>query len=251
MFKKVLLVFVALLVVAAPAMAIKKGIRNSAHDLSDSSSAAVRADTTKGVEFDRLCAWCHTPHYGRTDTEGPLWNRSFDFDVNSVALYNSATIEQATRDVLLVGGAANDELLASDAPLCLSCHDGTITGANDKLMNVPNGQDDPGAFTDATFLTQAMSQTAQIASDGLDNDHPIGMNYESVYSQEAASGDDGIHTLADATADGVIFYGAGAQIMWCSSCHDVHEPGTNTDGTYPFLITSNSGSFMCLACHNK
>ena len=237
MFKKVLLVLVMLLVAAAPAMAVKKGIRNSAHDLSDSSqNGGLYADAGK-VDFDRLCAWCHTPHYGRTDTEGPLWNRSFDFDMSTVALYNSATIEDATRDVLDTGNVAYANLLASDAPLCLSCHDGTVTGAADKLMNVPNGQDDPGlgAYDVQTnFLTRTMLQTAQIADDGLDNDHPIGMTL--------ASGGTGIYATS---TDAAVKVFTGSKV-WCSSCHNVHD---NTNA--PFLVRNNFQSAICLACHNK
>ena len=84
----------------------------------------------------------------------------------------------------------------------------------------------------------------------LKNDHPIGFNYATAYTEDGgATG--GLFDLAQAKTNGAAFFGGGANMMWCSSCHDVHDFGTVAAGDRPFLIKSNNQSGLCFACHNK
>jgi predicted CXXCH cytochrome family protein len=238
MKKVVILVAIAALL-AAPAFA---GIRNSKHDLSSSSSAVVRSTNT-----DELCVFCHTPHAGETGGFAPLWNRSLgSLTFTATDLYNSATLESDTQPTQVV-----DAVNRSDAKLCLSCHDGGSLA--DGLLNPPasNGNLQPAfAAPDDVVSGEAdLLETGETVTNGLQNDHPIGMSY----------------TTALATADGELSdpatttaIGAGAtlplytttndtDVMWCSSCHDVHNPDKGT----PFLNMTNDGSAMCLTCHIK
>lgn len=214
--KKVLVLTVALAMMAAPALALT--IVNSKHDLSNSSTTTGPKASTN----DEICVFCHTPHNAGAMGFAPLWNRTTakaTVIYTGVAINNNATLATVN---------------ASDAPLCLSCHDGL--SLTDPLKNPSN------RFTVANNtagLAEISNNNAKLGTD-LRNDHPVGFNYNATL----ISDDTELNTLADATTDGAQFF-KGNQ-MWCSSCHDVHD---NTYGA--FLITSNSASKLCLACHIK
>ncbi len=85
------------------------------------------------VATTEICVFCHTPHFGRTDT-APLWNRG-----------SSATgyIAYGTT----VGGTVISSVGGSSLA-CLSCHDGITTF--DNLINQPG----KGSRTDGTGAEQ-------------------------------------------------------------------------------------------------
>jgi predicted CXXCH cytochrome family protein len=204
--KKVLVLVAAMLLVAANAMAFSSVV-NSKHNLTT-------ADTSTSTE---VCVYCHTPHGADiSNVNAPLWNRTF---TNVSGYYNSTTLNAVTRP-----SAVSASVMASDATLCLSCHDGVSVA--DALVNPPNG------FT-IDFGTYSIVGQGNLGTN-LNNDHPIGMNYATVQAADA-SGFKATPSLN--------FY-AGA--MWCSTCHDVHS-----DSNYPFLAASNAGSALCLQCHTK
>jgi len=206
--KKVLLLAAAALLFAAPSFA---AIANTAHDLSSGSSASIKGNSSE------ICVYCHTPHGAGAAGFAPLWNRT---TINATAVYgNGAGTINATLPTLA-------EINATDAVLCLSCHDGTSLGST--LTNPPNGTGQP-------TITGTMSTNANIGTD-LSNDHPVGF----VYSTSSAD------TEIVANAGGLPLYGTSSDTMWCSSCHDVHD---NTNA--PFLLSTNVGSALCLKCHKK
>ena len=165
---------------------------------------------------DEICIVCHTPHNAMALTTAPLWNH----EVSAVAaytLYTSTTMNSSTGQP------------SASSKLCLGCHDGTVA-----LENY-------GAVTGST-----VNYVASPFGTDLSNEHPISMDY----------------TTAIATADGglndpsVALSGLGGTItadllvadqMQCSSCHDVH----NAYGQNSLLVKSNSGSALCLTCHDK
>jgi hypothetical protein len=59
-----------------------------------------------------------------------------------------------------------------------------------------------------------------------------------------------LHTVAAAQAAGVRFFGA-TNFVECSTCHDPHVDYFTAPDYTPFLITPNTGSNLCLACHIK
>lgn len=202
-----------MLLTVAPAMA--GTITGSAHDF-----------TTKAWSGGRICIACHTPHNADTTvTDAPLWNHKNSTQVYT--LYSSATMNASP-----LGQPSGL------SKLCLSCHDGTVA------------VDSFGGTTGTTMIT-----TVNNVGTSLSNDHPIGFTYNT----------------ALATADGSLFdpstksvtIGSGGQVktgtiaatmlysgkLECSSCHDVHN--TFTSGTTNLLKVSNTGSAICLACHNK
>lgn len=229
--KKVLVLLVVGAMLATPAFAA--GIRNSKHDLSASSAGA----TIKAGSGDETCVYCHTPHGGATGILAPLWNRTIVAGGFVAAdLYNSATLDQTNSNPTTVLNAVNN----SDAPLCYSCHDGrTLVGG---LTNPSNADGQPAAGTLAGGVSGFMDLDA--SGEALTNDHPIGMDYGAVQTADSA-GFNG-ETTANTDVGGLpLFTTTG--VMWCSSCHDVHDQG----GFAPFLNMSNAGSALCTTCHIK
>lgn len=212
--KKVLVLAAAIALFATPSFAL---IANTAHDLSVGSTAAI-----KGT-IDEICVYCHTPHGATAAGTAPLWNRS---TVAAVTVYVDPA---GTMDAIPTLAAVN----ASDAILCLSCHDGA--GLTAALTNPPNSGG-------AVPIVQ-VGAAANLDTD-LSNDHPIGFTFAS-----AIATDTELHLKTDIETtvgmEGALSYGAGDS-MWCSSCHDVH--GTAAPS---FLRISNVGSDLCLTCHIK
>lgn len=212
--KKLLVLAVLATLVATSALAT---IVNTKHDLSPS-----------GGPNAELCVFCHTPHGADTSVaDAPLWNRSTT-DLSATSPYVGIDLEN-TLD------ASN--YVNTDAVLCLSCHDGSLT---EVLVNEPNA----GATNASGYLWA--SNDANLDTD-MSDDHPIGFSYTTVAQ---ADGGNDVEIHSKATAEGVLgtgalSYGTGND-MWCSSCHDVH----NNDNS-PFLRLNNAGSNLCLACHNK
>ncbi len=208
--KMIGLFLVALLLASTP---VSAAITGTAHDLSSTGTNAFKGSS------DEICVYCHTPHGAGAAGFAPLWNRT---TANATAVYSGVDI-QATYDLASVN--------QTDAPLCLSCHDGASLASN--LTNPPNVGGQP------TFSGGEITGMANLGTD-LTNDHPIGFDYSAINALDAE-----IDTLVNATGKGVQFFNGGTD-MWCSSCHDVHD---DTEGA--FLITTNSGSDLCLACHIK
>ena len=236
--KKILVLTIAVTLLAASFSFA--GVRNTKHDLSsDSTSGGVKSDN-----YSEVCVFCHTPHGATTGRLAPLWNRSSGSRTFGVGdLYNSASLDAVSKP-----SAVEAAINLSDAALCLSCHDGS--GLAGGLNNPSNTATVPGAQPSGGALL-TVGANANLNPD-LSNDHPIGMNYVTVQSNDTA----GFLVMTDATVPGFItnaatdtipFYDyAGTNVMWCSTCHDVHD-----DTTSPFLVTSNVGSDLCTSCHIK
>lgn len=244
--KKVMVLLIVAALLAAPAFA---GIRNSKHDLSSSSTSS---SSVKSTDTDELCVFCHTPHGGATGGFAPLWNRSTGSLTLGVGdLYNSATLEAAITAPSVVVDNVNN----SDALLCLSCHDGSSLATG--LLNPPasNGNANPSFNADPD---DRVSGFTDLTLDGpnLKNDHPIGFTYATALNTADSEIKDpaAVAAIGDVGTAGVVLglydmdSTTGAQdVMWCSTCHDVHNPDKGT----PFLNMTNDGSAMCLTCHDK
>jgi len=217
--KKVLVLAAAALLFAAPAMA---AISGTAHDLS-----------TAGAGTDELCVFCHTPHGGQTGGIAPLWNRSATTTAGSV--YQNASLTAAAAAVTVA------DVDATDAALCLSCHDGASMNA--VLINEPNA-----ATMNYAALGNIPGTSNALLLDGangLSNDHPIGFDYVAAAGADLELDSKG-NVEGKPGMAGALTYGGGND-MWCSSCHDVH----GVAGVATFLRVSNAGSNLCLSCHIK
>jgi cytochrome c553 len=242
MIKKSVLV-VVLLLVATNVWAVKPlGVSATKHNLS---SGSPFTGYQSGNE-DEVCIFCHTPHGGTLD--GPLWNRTLTSDGTGFTHYTSSTLSSYFTGK--ENRAVNPESL-----LCLSCHDGTV--AMGTLINNSNrtagGAPDNVAMFDPTFGFGISPVIGGATGKDLSNDHPISFSYYSaqLVNNALIAADSG---PSDPRTKGVRFFGpdaAGEQRVECSSCHDPHVNG-NVDSNYlPFLVMSNTGSALCLACHIK
>jgi len=164
-----------------------------------------------------ICIVCHTPHNADASVQdAPLWNHQLT--TATYTLYNSGTFDATAGQP---GGSSK---------LCLSCHDGTV--AVDNFGSRTNGND----FVSGDKL---------IGTD-LSNDHPVSF----VYDASLATTDGGLFDPVTAnsglggTIDQDLLISSKVQ---CASCHDVH----NGSGLGKLLRISNSGSGLCLTCHNK
>ncbi len=213
------------LLLTATSLSVSAGtIVDSAHDFSAS-----------GWSGQEICVACHTPHNSDTGvTDAPLWNHTVT--TASYTLYtNPGTLNATTTQPTGV------------SKLCLSCHDGTV--AIDSIVNSPLVSPSPA--------TNIMTGDSVVGGDGLNNDHPISF----AYTAALALADGALHnptaksiTIGSGTdtKDGfiseVMLFGDNNDQVECATCHDVHNKFT--DGG-KLLRISNSGSALCLTCHNK
>ena len=215
---------VLLIMVMLAGNADAAGIAGSKHDLSALTGNAYKSS---GTGADQLCSFCHTPHFGTSDTANlPLWNRTIA--TSGYTMYSSSTIDMTI--------AAQPQGVSA---ACLSCHDGVV--ALDELLNKPgSGLTGPSlTFTPALTgnrLNAAQNPAAFIAQD-LKNDHPVSITYDTTKDTKfipAVNGKVGVLPL----------YGTAKNQVECGTCHNVHDATIS-----PFLRTSNAGSALCLTCH--
>lgn len=216
-------------------------------------------DLSVGTATSQVCGFCHAPHNASTQvglSEAPLWNKRIT-NLNAFIPYSSPTMTETcpTRP--------NGISLA-----CLSCHDGTQAQAAPGYTGPlsPN----PGAFGQSAVLPQdqhsvinpgvtgggvpiatstavcmrchpgggsySVALTAMAGPD-LRNDHPISMQYPLANANFVIPPD-----ATRGWGDIKLYNGK----VECPTCHAVHDPANA-----PFLRTTNSGSALCLRCHNK
>ncbi len=261
---KLIGILVVLLCLVCPAWG--KGtanVMNTKHNLSSTNPDFLFQYASDNV--DEVCVFCHTPHGGVLN--GPLWNRSLP-GAGSFTHYNSATISTYLSG-LSVSRNVNDESL-----LCMSCHDGSV--AVDHLINDPNSLNGAPITiffgnVDVEIVDVPGFSAARIGGEpgntggtgALNDDHPISFSYTDVLADPMYSvggSKDGELRILGNTGDGssalgwkgegVRFFGTDNRVE-CSTCHDPHVDYV-TDATYaPFLIRPNTGSDLCLSCHNK
>jgi len=207
--------FALLFVMAIAQYSLAQGIANSAHDFS--------SKTWNGG--GEICIVCHTPHNGDlTVLEAPLWNH----ELSAVASYTVYGAGSATLDATVGQPAASSKL-------CLSCHDGTVALEN---------------FGGATGGTNYV--VAGLLGTDLSNDHPISFTYDAIL----ASTDGELFNPTNTTSglggniDADMLFGASNNQVECASCHDVHDAAGAGAGGY-LLVKPNTGSALCLTCHNK
>lgn len=236
--KKIVLATAAL--IAAAGLAQAASIVGSKHDIP---SLGTLGGTMPNGE---ICAYCHTPHNPIANT--PLWNRVNPSNTGW-SFYQSPTLTSAA-----TGASFESDSISI---FCLSCHDGsTSLGA---IKNVPVttiGADGAGPLSGASAISAVYANIGN-STKNLSNDHPVGFDYSVAQTQDAGSNTGGLRQIADVkTAFSITdpnynpFYNAaGGRVnqMECASCHKVHDPGAS----WNFLRIENTGSALCLACHNK
>ncbi len=202
------------------------GIATTKHNLSVAGPGNV-----KSIDETEICVFCHTPHRAIKNDNIPLWNHNLSTTGN-YGVYTSPTFDGKTT-IQDLGGT--DATTAAVSNLCLSCHDGTIAinALNNPSNANPNGIPTMGGTNaDGTIPNGA----ARLGTD-LTDDHPINFLYDSALFAIDNSLND------PATLSGVVLFNGTVQ---CASCHDPHNSVNPT-----FLRVNNTGSALCLRCHNK
>ncbi len=222
----------ALLGIAACASLSVAQISGSHHDLSTGGGIV-----DKSTNESQKCIFCHTPHQTGM-TAIPLWNHT----LASTATYGTYTgLDMQSTPAEIGGGSAVSNL-------CMSCHDGTVAVnslGNKSTLGTPTMGS--GNELNASFQIAAGREANMGTS--LSNDHPINFTYNAAL----ATADGELVTPVSATSVDAaghlkLFPGTGSLVstVQCATCHDVHKT-TNP----PFLTLSNSGSALCLSCHQK
>jgi hypothetical protein len=146
--------------------------------------------------------------------------------VATFALPSPAAGETASGNVAACGvchpsadGSSNTPVLTGSAA-CLSCHDGSVAAG---VFNHGGGSVD--------------LQTASM-------NHPVGIDYRLAASQGSDLRDEHSPASASRVAPGELLVDGRVE---CSSCYDYHHNG----GYGANLRVSNSGSSLCLTCHDK
>ena len=219
MRKARLCAFAVILVAAAIAIG---EIRQSHHDFSGA-----------GWSEGRICLPCHTPHHADlTVAQSQLWNH--EVTSATFTLYSSSTLDAALNQP---GGASK---------LCLSCHDGTVA--------VDSFGGRQGSW---------ISGFGNIGTT-LDRHHPISFTYDSALALADGELHDPVSTPSGlgSTIDEDLLRNQRMECVSCHDvhvsrnsagcvgCHDVHGPGGVITRTLS-LRKDNSGSALCLTCHNK
>jgi hypothetical protein len=268
-----IVVVAALLAVPAAAGAQTVGIRNSAHDLSNSSAATLK---NTDADHNQICIYCHTPH--KAQSTALLWNHtqtaqaSFNWgnDLDGAAMSKSSA------------GTNLPTTLRSASKRCLGCHDGTVAigdmsnigggfaGVMDGFENITGHTDGSGKLINAGYLIGgggnlggnhpiSIPYAGQTGYNGIDSaeiaDNSLG-GYFSVATGNCTSAT-GVCTSAPATdgANGAainlipnVTGGTTNVGVECSSCHEPH----NKYGFAAFTrVDIENASGLCRSCHNK
>lgn len=166
-----------------------------------------------------ICVVCHTPHDGGSVTGAPLWNHEVS-GVTTFTLYTSDTFD--ADDIAQPGGSSK---------LCLSCHDGTIS---------------IDAFGGAAGGTRFITANYQVGEgNSLVDEHPVSFSFDNdLYNADGGLFDPAVKvTSLGGTIQEDLLY---SDKVECASCHNPHDNANSS-----FLRISNSGSALCLTCHDK
>ncbi len=199
-----------------------QGIVGSVHDFTPS---GVNIPVDRGT--GEICIVCHTPHSQvskATTNAGPLWNH--ELTTTTFTLYSSSDLNASL-------GQPN-----GSSKLCLSCHDSTVA------------LDSWGGYTGTLFMK---GHRIDLKTD-LSDDHPVSFRYDSALAvadkglKDPATTPSGIGStiLADLLDDD--------SRLQCTSCHDIHNKmgnGNYRGARYGLLWKRNTGSQLCLTCHDK
>lgn len=251
---------------AGPALA---QVHLTKHNLSNTQFAP----NARPASMTEICVFCHTPFGAEASATAPLWGRAQA--ANSYTTYNSlgtSSLDGATAPVGSVSIA------------CLSCHDGVQ--ALNLMINMP-GATPTGAATDRTRAhippgesarrdhpvgnpygggpsvdggppaAPAVYLNTQMKDSDFSSAQSALLNGQSVWWVDTGTGTEGVReksdiqlytrvaaSLPDVVADTPAE--RPAPFVECASCHDPHSAVNGI-----FLRIANTGSAVCLACHNK
>lgn len=210
--------FILTMTVVAMAGAASAGtIANTKHDLSATSTAAIKSNSQTDT-----CVFCHVSHNSAPGVARPLWSHTLT--TQNLTWAPTTTVRGTTLPTSITSAA----LTGSRA--CMSCHDGTV--ALGDLLNGTGGTVS-GPNVTAGKLSGGVNLVNPAA---MQSNHPIG-----VVKPAAAAGFTAFKTVAASSA---VNYDSSGYVQ-CNSCHNPH------DNTFaPFLKISPAGGAICTTCHD-
>jgi len=160
------------------------------------------------------CIFCHAPHNIAPNVT-PLWDHTLS-SVN-YATYTSSTYNAGVQTPS--GGSSK---------LCLSCHDGTVAVG----LTVTKG----------LITTTGSMASPDVFGANLAPSHPVSMT--PIDDGQLATS---LFTAPASTKDAAVKLVSGK--VECTTCHDPHMQN-NDPVAGMFLVRSNAGGAICLACHD-
>jgi hypothetical protein len=271
MMKKLVILLAVASITASASLALagsaaKTGVNGSMHDINVAGGGTYKAD-----QYQRVCAFCHTPHNALPSglAPAPLWNH---------AQSNVTLDPYVWASPLNAGITINADPLIGPSRLCMGCHDGVTAVDSHGSAGSFNG----GNTKMTSSYTDALGNTAKRYITDLTVTHPIGFKYADAVGARldgnqlvpATTG-----FIADATTlvSGATTFDTNTRgtlatttkkiqdtlyggYLTCASCHDVHNsvnaaPLASTiaaGNSYNyFLYAQEEGSAICLSCHVK
>jgi predicted CXXCH cytochrome family protein len=210
-------IFVAALFFTAPTIALGGTIVNTKHDLSSTSTAAVKSATQTNT-----CVFCHMVHNSQPAAFRPLWSHTMT--VQNLTWSPTTTVRGTTLPTSIISTA-----LAGSRG-CMSCHDGTVALGD---LFTGTGGTVSGTNVTAGKLTGGNSLLSPTT---MQKNHPLG-----VQKPAAITGFTAFKTVPSTSAVNYDSQG----FVQCDSCHNPH------DNTFsPFLKINPTAGAICLTCHD-
>lgn len=233
-------------------------------------------------DYVEVCVYCHTPHGANTIIAVPLWNRTIKN--TTYVTYNqlnlTSTVTQPGANSLSClschdGQTATDSIV--NMPGSGRYNANQMTTQDNAFLNTWTNTRGPDATShlglnnvgclgchapDAFLGAGATDFTVFAIGTDLTNDHPIGVTLPTDPSNwNVPGGTKGTTKFFDTNGDTLMtkneirLYdtGQGPEVE-CASCHDPHgvpSGGANSTFNPTFLRKVNTGSAVCLTCHNK
>ena len=207
---------------------------SDANDYTAVNAACDESWNTGASGTQEICKVCHTPHMRDSGmwAAAQLWNHELANDT-SWTMY-ADTFGTLDADVAT--------LPTGKSKLCLGCHDGVTA-----LDAYGTHTGTAGFDIDGTALDYRAGVTT---GKNLGSSHPVSIIYASSTDVRA---DADLRSINATTFDGAAVSTAlelisGNYYIQCTSCHEPHQD--RTENKYLTRLP-NTGSELCLACHDK
>jgi predicted CXXCH cytochrome family protein len=178
------------------------------------------------------CLGCHHPH-NAPQASGKLM--LFRWALSSTASYD--TYGGGT-----LGTPSDSSDVQAQSYVCLSCHDGAVSGAG---TFAATGLVGSGAGTGVAPKIIGLGAAGGAGKD-LTSNHPVNQTYGSGTDMATPSGS----VTTGFAVDVLPLYGgttAATATVQCTTCHNQHDT-TNV----PFLRAANTNNYeLCIKCHNN
>lgn len=256
-------------------------VGNTRHNLTQGSVGAAMNGVRNN--YGEVCVYCHTPHGANTTVSLPLWNRTVK--VTTYDTYNNLGTSSLTQPVTQPGAASLSCLSCHDGQTAVDSivnmpGSGRYKKSQETTQDIAFLNTWPGASAEHSGLsvgggclfchnagapTGATDFAVFAIGTDLKNDHPVGIKFPATNGPgtdfNTPSGTKGTTRYFDMDSNGKMDSGdvrmydtAGTVQVECASCHDPHGVPSSGPGTVfkpTFLRVSNTGSTLCLTCHNK